>query len=541
MTGSCPATLSLFEYGSILSQAYKSYFSKQRFCNVMLCVEGQIIHSHQEILSASSPWFDNIFQNLDKNLQPIIFLKDVKLVEMERLLRLLYHGEVSVGRDELDQLLKVGEALQIKGLTCTDKKSAEEKKQDQVYSMNQDKIGQINNFETQRRSSSPVTVGFQIAKKSAPESREGELQCLPSDSTENQISLYVSPTTSLDQKNTPLPSLSLHTFTATNVVEMKKAAESNTENVIDDVVNYTHSLTPTTSANMKASSSSQISFQIETGGKESTNVTSCHLPVNQILPCTVSQSIPSSSGNLPITCRSNHILSVTPSQHMQIFSTKAKTDISPTLAMGQSTSPSNIVAAFAEEKYSKPKKRKIYESNAPVYDNRQIYAGDLLQTQLDYAGEEGVDDCEDLHQLASDSMMDLALVSGTEDYGPFKKIWSETYLCYNLGKEIICLLCFCRFTQFKKYNLNRHMQKKHNQYYQLSYQTKRKCLAELARRYEEYVTSTILSGVPSQGNEKMAQDILQLTNIDWSELLGEEFSMFNILQKEDNMPNLQLC
>ena len=34
---------------------------------------------------------------------------------MERLLRLLYHGEVSVGRDELDQLLKVGEALQIKG------------------------------------------------------------------------------------------------------------------------------------------------------------------------------------------------------------------------------------------------------------------------------------------------------------------------------------------------------------------------------------------------------------------------------------------
>ena len=36
-----------------------------------------------------------------------------------------------------------------------------------------------------------------------------------------------------------------------------------------------------------------------------------------------------------------------------------------------------------------------------------------------------------------------------------------------------------RFTQFKKYNLNRHMQKKHNQYYQLTYQTKRRCLAEV--------------------------------------------------------------
>ena len=34
----------------------------------------------------------------------------------------------------------------------------------------------------------------------------------------------------------------------------------------------------------------------------------------------------------------------------------------------------------------KPKKRRIYENSAPVYDNRQIYAADLLQTQLDYSG-----------------------------------------------------------------------------------------------------------------------------------------------------------
>ena len=34
---------------------------------------------------------------------------------------------------------------------------------------------------------------------------------------------------------------------------------------------------------------------------------------------------------------------------------------------------------------------------------------------------------------------------------------------------------------------------------------------------------------------------LQLKNLDWSELLGEEFSMFNILQQDDNIQNLQLC
>ena len=37
-----------------------------------------------------------------------------------------------------------------------------------------------------------------------------------------------------------------------------------------------------------------------------------------------------------------------------------------------------------------------------MYDNRQIYAGDLLQTQLDYAGEEGADDCDGLHQESTD-------------------------------------------------------------------------------------------------------------------------------------------
>ncbi len=57
------------------------------------------------------------------------------------------------------------------------------------------------------------------------------------------------------------------------------------------------------------------------------------------------------------------------------------------------------------------------------------------------------------------------VANGVADCGSFKRIWAERYLCYNLGREIICLLCFCRFTQFKKFNLERHMKNKHNQLY----------------------------------------------------------------------------
>ena len=66
--------------------------------------------------------------------------------------------------------------------------------------------------------------------------------------------------------------------------------------------------------------------------------------------------------------------------------------------------------------------------------------------------------------------------SGIEDCGPFKKVWSYRYLCYNLGKEILCLLCFCRFTQFKKFNLDRHMRNKHQSLYHIDDETKKKIL-----------------------------------------------------------------
>ena len=74
--------------------------------------------------------------------------------------------------------------------------------------------------------------------------------------------------------------------------------------------------------------------------------------------------------------------------------------------------------------------------------------------------------------------------SGIEDCGPFKKVWSYRYLCYNLGKEILCLLCFCRFTQFKKFNLDRHMRNKHQSLYHIDDETKKKILDVVGCRCE---------------------------------------------------------
>ena len=81
-----------------------------------------------------------------------------------------------------------------------------------------------------------------------------------------------------------------------------------------------------------------------------------------------------------------------------------------------------------------------------------------------------------------DQLEDPPPASGIEDCGPFKKVWSYRYLCYNLGKEILCLLCFCRFTQFKKFNLDRHMRNKHPHLYHVDDETKKRVL-DLVRTF----------------------------------------------------------
>lgn len=80
------------------------------------------------------------------------------------------------------------------------------------------------------------------------------------------------------------------------------------------------------------------------------------------------------------------------------------------------------------------------------------------------------------------------VATGINDCGAFKRLWAERYLCYNLGREIICLLCFCRFTQFKKFNLERHMKNKHPQMFSMNESARRQILERFVARYIDHVS-----------------------------------------------------
>ncbi|GJQ64844.1 hypothetical protein Trydic_g7020 [Trypoxylus dichotomus] len=81
----------------------------------LVCDGGSPIKCHRMVLAACSPYFQNLFTDLPCK-HPVVVLKDVKYSEIKAILEYMYRGEVNVAQDQLAALLKVAEALKVKGL-----------------------------------------------------------------------------------------------------------------------------------------------------------------------------------------------------------------------------------------------------------------------------------------------------------------------------------------------------------------------------------------------------------------------------------------
>jgi|ERR1712181_135614 len=78
------------------------------------------IEAHKVILSAGSTFFQKILKE-NPHSKPLIYLKGVKISELNSVLRFIYCGEASIATANLNPFLALAEELEVKGLMDKDK------------------------------------------------------------------------------------------------------------------------------------------------------------------------------------------------------------------------------------------------------------------------------------------------------------------------------------------------------------------------------------------------------------------------------------
>jgi len=98
-----------------LLQMFSEQLLKECLVDVTISCEGQFIKAHKMVLSACSPYFQELFR-IHAADHPVIIMNGVPFTTVRQMIDFMYQGEIKVGDADLDQLLTIAENLQIKGL-----------------------------------------------------------------------------------------------------------------------------------------------------------------------------------------------------------------------------------------------------------------------------------------------------------------------------------------------------------------------------------------------------------------------------------------
>ena len=102
-----------------LKQSYAGLRETHNFSDVTLvCADGEQIEAHKVVLATASPFFFNML-HMDKHPHPRIYMKGQKFTKLGHIVDFIYHGEVSVGIQDISDFMELAEDLKLKGLSKT--------------------------------------------------------------------------------------------------------------------------------------------------------------------------------------------------------------------------------------------------------------------------------------------------------------------------------------------------------------------------------------------------------------------------------------
>jgi len=105
------------QFKSHFSDELKSLTDDEDLVDVSLVSEdGEKMQAHKVILSLCSPFFKTVLKN-NKHPHPLLYMRGVKMSALHLLISFIYHGEVNVPQEGLEDFLAIAQELKIKGLT----------------------------------------------------------------------------------------------------------------------------------------------------------------------------------------------------------------------------------------------------------------------------------------------------------------------------------------------------------------------------------------------------------------------------------------
>ena len=141
----------------------------------LCCDNGvDVVQAHKVILAACSPLFRKILSRQKSTGQnPFLYLKGIRLKELRAVLDFIYHGEVNVAQDSLNNFLAVAEELAIKGLTTDSQKPGGS---DPHANSEQRKKAVAKRKSVPQSSSAPVQIPVQAKKPKTDDDVEGIIE-----------------------------------------------------------------------------------------------------------------------------------------------------------------------------------------------------------------------------------------------------------------------------------------------------------------------------------------------------------------------------
>jgi len=104
-------------FSSHLTELSTSLLQDTSLLDISIQCGTEVVKAHKLVLSACSPWFREMFINMQPNPSPLVVLWETSMADMKSILSFMYNGEVQVEHDDLLSFLKLAGHLQVKGLT----------------------------------------------------------------------------------------------------------------------------------------------------------------------------------------------------------------------------------------------------------------------------------------------------------------------------------------------------------------------------------------------------------------------------------------